>query len=155
MNLERRSVMTPEEMYLTEEEILQRRQEILNTGRQIHQEGEGLIGKVEEFIELTDGDLKLIIDDLKRLANFLDAVIEAHPITYDISDVMDKLELDEPTLRQLLVAVGVDIDESITNPDEKVTYHDLVALLADRAGSREGDLLGEFLRDDSPKINCR
>jgi hypothetical protein len=65
---------------------------------------------------------------------------------------MDKLELDEPTLRQLLVAVGVDIDKSITNPDEKVTYHDLVALLADRAGSREGDLLGEFLRGDSPKI---
>lgn len=147
--------MTQENMNTTEEELIQRQQSILNTGKQIHHQGEELIGDIEEFIELTDGDLKLIIDDLKRLANFLDAVIEAHPITYDISDVMDKLELDEPTLRQLLVAVGVDIDESITNPDERVTYHDLVALLADRAGSKEGDLLGEFLRGDSYKINCR
>jgi hypothetical protein len=146
--------MTQEDMNLTEEELIQRQQTILNTGKQIHQDVEGVIGEIEEFIKLTDGDLKLVIDDLKRLANFLDAVIEAHPITYDISEVMDKLDLDEPTLRQLLVAVGVDIDESIINPDEKVTYHDLVALLADRAGSREGDLLGEFLRGDSPKIVC-
>jgi uncharacterized membrane protein len=144
--------MIQDEINLTEEELIQRQQAIFNTGKQIHQEVEGLIGEIEEFIELTDGDLKLIIDDIKRLANFLDAVIEVHPITYDIAEVMDKLELDEPTLRQLLVAVGVDIDKSITNPDEKVTYHDLVALLADRAGSREGDLLGEFLRGDSPKI---
>jgi len=146
--------MTQEEMNLTEEEKIQRQQKILNTGRQIHQEGEQLIGRIEEFIELTGGDLKLIIDDLKRLANFLDAVIEAHPITYKLSEVMEKLELDEPTLRQLLVDVGVEIDKTITDPDETVTYHDLVALLADRAGSREGDLLGDLLRGDSPKILC-
>ena len=146
--------MTQEEMNLTEEEKIQRQQNILNSGRQIHQEGEQLIGRIEEFIELTGGDLKLIIDDLKRLANFLDAVIEAHPITYKLSEVMEKLELDEPTLRQLLVDVGVEIDKTITDPDETVTYHDLVALLADRAGSREGDLLGDLLRGDSPKILC-
>ena len=146
--------MTQEEMNLTEEEKIQLQQKILNTGRQIHQEGEQLIGKIEEFIELTGGDLKLIIDDLKRLANFLDAVIEAHPITYKLSEVMEKLELDEPTLRQLLVDVGVEIDKTITDPDETVTYHDLVALLADRAGSREGDLLGDLLRGDSPKVAC-
>ena len=146
--------MTQEEMNLTEEEKIQRQQNILNSGRQIHQEGEQLIGRIEEFIELTGGDLKLIIDDLKRLANFLDAVIEAHPITYKLSEVMEKLELDEPTLRQLLVDVGVEIDKRITNPDETVTYHDLVTLLADRAGSREGDLLGDLLRGDSPKILC-
>ena len=146
--------MTREDMNLTEEEKIQRQQNILNTGREIHQEAELLIGKIEEFIELTDGDLKLIIDDLKRLANFLDAVIEAHPITYQLSEVMAKLELDEPTLRQLLVGVGVNLDKSITNPDEPVTYHDLVALLADRAGSKEGDLLGDLLRGDSPKVVC-
>ena len=146
--------MPQDEMNLTEEEKIQRQQNILNTGRQIHQEGEQLIGRIEEFIELTGGDLKLIIDDLKRLANFLDAVIEAHPITYKLSEVMEKLELDEPTLRQLLVDVGVEIDKTITDPDETVTYHDLVALLADRAGSREGDLLGDLLRGDSPKVAC-
>ena len=146
--------MTQELMNSSEEEKLQQQQAILTKGKQIHEKGEQLIGNIEEFIELTGGDLKLIIDDLKRLGNFLEAVIEAHPITYELSEVMEKLELDEATLRQLLVDVGVDIDKSITNPSEKVTYHDLVALLADRAGSREGDLVGEFLRGDSPKILC-
>ena len=146
--------MTEQEINLTEEEKIQQQQAIFNKGKEVHQEGEQLIGDIEEFIELTDGDLKLIIDDLKRLGNFLDAVIEAHPITYRLSEVMEKLELDEPTLRQLLVDVGVDIDKSVTKPDEKVTYHDLVALLADRAGSKEGDLLGDLLRGDSPKVVC-
>ena len=147
--------MTQEEIYLTEEEKkIQQQQTIFNTGKQIHQESEQLIGNIEEFIALTEGDLKLIIDDLKRLVNFLDAVIEAHPITFKLSDVMEKIELDEPTLRRLLVDVGVDIDKSTTDPDETVTYHDLVALLADRAGSKEGDLLGELLRGDSPEVVC-
>lgn len=144
--------MTQDNMNLSEEEEIQQQKRILTKGIQIHQEGEKLIGKIEEFIELTDGDLKLVIDDMKRLGNFLDAVIEAHPITYKLAEVMEKLELEEPILRKLLVDVGVDLDASVTNPDQTVTYHDLVALLADRAGSKEGELLGDLLRGDSPKV---
>lgn len=147
--------MAENEMNLTEEEQIQRQQTILALGKQIHQDVEELIGDIEAFIELTDGDLKLIIDDLKRLGNFLEAVIEAHPITYQLSEVAEKLALDEPTLRQLLVDVGVKLDKSVINPEETVTYHELVALLADRAGSKEGDLLGELLRGDSPRIICK
>jgi hypothetical protein len=140
------------ELSPTAEEALQRKRKILATAQEIHQEGEDFISLVEEFIEHSNGDLKLVIDDLKRLGNFLDAVIEAHPITYKLSEVMKKLALDEATLRQLLVDVGVAMDTDVTNPDELVTYHDLVALLADRAGSKEGDLLADLLRGNSPKI---
>jgi hypothetical protein len=146
------SMMAENENDQNEEKELQRRESIFRSAEQIHLQSEDLIGNIESYIELTDGNLSLVIDDLKRLGNFLEAVIEAYPLTFTLSEVMNKLELDESTLRQLLVAVGVDLDEAVINPEETVTYHDLVALLADRAGSHEGDLLGDFLRGDSPKI---
>ena len=121
---------------------------------QVYEKEEALIGDLEEFVKLTDGDLKLIIDDLRRLKNFLDAFMEAHPITYQLAEVMSKLELDEGTLRKLLADVGVQIQREKQDPEETVTYHELVLLLADRAGSKEGDLLGDFFRGDKPQIVC-
>jgi len=43
-------------------------------------------------------------------------------------------------------------DLTALDPDETVTEKDLITLLADRAGSKEGDLLADLLRGDSPKI---
>ena len=120
----------------------------------IYQKEEALIGDLETFVALTDGDLKLIIDDLRRITKFLDAFKEAHPITYQLAEVMEKVELDEATLRKLLVDVGVEIEREKQDPKETVTYHDLVLLLADRAGSKEGDLLADFIRGDKPQIVC-
>jgi len=120
--------------------------------REIHQDNEQFMAKVESYIQLTGGDLSLTIYDLKRLVNFLDAVIEAHPITYRLAEIIEKLGLDEATLRQLFIDVGVSLEKGKTDPEETVTYQDAVALLADRAGSREGDLLADLLRGDSPKI---
>jgi len=138
-----------------EEEQRKRQEKTMSLGKEIHQKTEDLMLDIESFIDITEEDLSLVIYDLKRLANFLDAVIEAHPITFTLFEVMEKVHLNEPTLRQLLVDVGVDLDKSAQNPDETVTEKDLIALLADRAGSREGDLLADFLRGDSPKyVNC-
>lgn len=126
--------------------------EIEKQARGIHQDNESFMAKVEEYLKLTGGDLSLVVYDLKRLANFLDALIEAYPITFRLAEIMEKLGLNEATLRQLFVDVGVPLDKDKTDPEETVTYKDAVALLADRAGSREGDLLADLLRGDSPKI---
>lgn len=126
--------------------------QIEKLAREIHQDNEDFMGKVESYIALTGGDLSLVIYDLKRLVNFLDAVIEAHPITFRLAEIMEKLGLDEATLRQLFIDVGVPLEKEKSDPQETVTYGDAVALLADRAGSREGDLLADLLRGDSPKF---
>lgn len=147
--------MDPKEINPNEEVEIQHREAIRTLAKKIHQDAEQVITDIEEYIQLSDADLKLAIYDLKRLGNFLENVIEAHPITYTLSEVMEKVQLDEPTLRRLLVDVGVDLDKTAQDPDETVTEKDLIALLADRAGSREGDLLADFLRGDSPKyVNC-
>ena len=114
-----------------------------------------LIETTQEFIEWTDADKNILVEELIRMRNFCDAVIEANPITYSLSSIMTKTELSEPTLRQLLKDVGVDIDVNVKNAQETITQNDLIALLADRAGSREGDLLAEFIRGKKRIfVNC-
>ncbi len=144
--------MDPKTINPSDNEEIQRQEAVRTLAKKIHRQAEQVMTDVEEYIQLTDADLKLAIYDLKRLDNFLENVIEAHPITYTLSEVMEKVHLDEPTLRKLLVDVGVDLDKTAQDPDETVTEKDLIALLADRAGSKEGDLLADFLRGDSPKI---
>jgi hypothetical protein len=114
-----------------------------------------LIETTQEFIEWTNADKNTLVEELIRMRNFCDAVIEANPITYPLSSIMTKTELSEPTLRQLLKDVGVDIDVNVKNAQETITQNDLIALLADRAGSREGDSLAEFIRGKKRIfVNC-
>ena len=136
----------------TEEEKAQFKQRVFSSGKQLHENSEQLIAKVEAFIELTCGDLSLVMDDLTRVNNFLDAVIEAHPIKYKLSEMMSLLKLDEPIMRKLFKGVGVELDETVSNPDEIIIRKDVIALFADRAGSKEGKILADFLRGDSPEI---
>ena len=137
---------------MTEEEKEQFQQQIYSTGKQLHEISEQLMEKVEAFIELTGSDLSLVIDDLTRVNNFLDAVIEAHPIKYQLSEMMTLLNLEETIVRRLFKDVGVDLDITISDPDEFITRKDVIALFADRAGSKEGKALADFLRGDSPEI---
>jgi len=137
---------------MSEEEQAQFLQQVFSSGKKLHENGEQLMTKVEAFIELTGGDLSLVIDDLTRVNNFLDAVIEVHPIKYLLSEMIRMLKLEEPIVRRLFIAVGVDLDETVSNPDETITRKDVIALFADRAGSQEGKLLADFLRGDSPEI---
>lgn len=116
---------------------------------------EHLIAVTQEFIEWTKADTNIVVEELIRIRNFCDAIIEANPITYNLSDVMIKVELDESTLRKLLRDVGVEIDPEISDPQETITQKDLVALLADRAGSREGELLAAFIRGNKRAYTCR
>ena len=116
---------------------------------------EHLIAVTQEFIEWTKADTNIVVEELIRIRNFCDAIIEANPITYNLSDVMIKVELDESTLRKLLRDVGVEIDPEISDPQETITQKDLVALLADRAGSREGELLVAFIRGNKRAYTCR
>jgi hypothetical protein len=114
-----------------------------------------LIETTQEFIEWTNADKNILVEELIRMRNFCDAVIEANPITYQLSSIMTKTELDEDILRKLLKDVGVDIDVNVKNPQETITQDDLIALLADRAGSREGDSLAEFIRGKKRiYVNC-
>ena len=128
---------------------------VLNSSEVINQvieSGEQLMASIQDLIKWTDYDVSQITDYLKRIGKFLAAVIEAHPITYTVEALTHKLELDEPTLRRLLRDVGVEIDPAVSNPDETVTEDDIIALLADRAGSPVGDRLMDLLRGDGPYV---
>lgn len=125
--------------------FLRETQAIIND---LQEGGEQLMAAVQELIEWTDVDISEVVDYLKRIANFLDAVIEAYPKTYSIAELTEKLQLDEPTLRQLLVDVGTEIDLNVFNPDERVEQKAIIALLADRAGSPVGDRLIALIRGD-------
>jgi len=130
---------------MTSEEQEEFKHQVLVAARNIHEKCEDLISEIEALIDLTGGDLALTMDDLKRVVNFLDAVIEAYPIRYRLTEITEKLKLDEATVRELFRQVGVE-------PEETVTERDVITLLADRAGSREGELLAELLRGDSPRV---
>jgi hypothetical protein len=114
--------------------------------------GDKLMASVEELIEWTDVDVSLVVDYLKRIANFLDAVIEANPKTYSIAELTDKLGIDETTLRVLLKNVGVQIETGVSDSTQTLTWDQLIPLLADRAGSREGERLAELLRGEGPYV---
>ncbi len=137
---------------MSEEEKAQLQRQIFSSGKKLHEISEELMTLIEAIINLTGGDLKLVVDDLNRLSNFLDAVIEAYPIKYKISEMIDLLNLEESIVRKLFKDVGTDLDETISNPAETITRKDVIALFADRAGSKEGKALADFLRGDSPEI---
>lgn len=118
----------------------------------IQTSGDQFMASVEELIEWTDVDIIHVVDYLKRIANFLDAVIEANPKTYTIAELTTKLEIDEPTLRMLLKGVGVEIDTDLSDVTETLTRDQLIHLLADRAGSSEGERLAELLRGEGPYV---
>lgn len=109
---------------------------------------EQLISATQDFIEWTNDNKNIVIEELIRVRNFCDAVIEANPITYKLVNITDMTGINEQTLRKMLVDVGVDINISTTDSEENITQHDLITLLADRAGSKEGDLLAEFIRSN-------
>lgn len=117
--------------------------------------GDQLMTTVQELIEWTDYDISQISDYLKRIGNFLHAVIEAHPKTYSLGELSDKLELDETTLRKLLRDVGMPIDVKACDPTETITKDELIPLLADRAGSPVGNRLADLLRGDGPRVTWR
>ncbi len=119
---------------------------------QVIESGEQLMASIQELIEWTDYDVSQMTDYLKRIGNFLDAVIEAHPITYSLGLLIHKLELDEPTLRRLLRDVGTEIDPAASDLEECITEAQVIALLADRAGSPVGDRLMDLLRGDGPYV---
>ena len=137
---------------MTEEELAQLQRQVNSSGKRFHEDCEALMASVEEFINLSGGDLSLVIYDLKRLSNFVDAVIEAHPIEYKLSEMIALLDLEEPIVRKLFKDVGVDLDVTVNNLDEIIYRKDVIALFADRAGSKEGKILADFLRGDSPEI---
>ncbi len=118
----------------------------------IQASGDNLMASVEELIEWTDIDVSQVVDYLKRIANFLDAVIEANPKTYTIAELTAKLEIDEATIRLLLKDVGVEIETNVNDTSETLTRNKLIPLLADRAGSREGERLAELLRGEGPYV---
>ena len=126
--------------------------EIIND---IQQGGDQFMAAVQELIEWTDYDIAQLCDYLKRIGNFIHAVIEAHPKTYTLEYLTHKLEVDEPTLRRLLHDVGAEIDADIRNLNETVSEPELISLLADRAGSRIGDRLAELLRGEGPYLTWR
>ena len=145
-------MQNPNELEPTLEEQAERRQKTRDSAKNIHVQCEALISRIEAFIKLTDGDLNLAIYDLKRVNNFVDAVIEAHPIEYKLSEMITILDLEEPIVRKLFKDVGVNLDVTVNNPDEIILRKDVIALFADRAGSKEGKILADFLRGDSPEI---
>lgn len=118
----------------------------------IQESGDKLMASVEELIEWTDVDVSHVVDYLKRIANFLDAVIEANPKTYTIAELTTKMEIDEPTLRALLNDIGVEVETNVCDISETFTRQQLIPLLADRAGSREGEGLAELLRGEGPYV---
>lgn len=117
--------------------------------------GDQLMAAVQELIEWTDYDISKITDYLKRIGNFLHAVIEAHPKTYALAELCERLSLEEGVLRALLRDVGTQIDIDACDPSETVTEAALIPLLADRAGSRIGDRLAELLRGEGPYLTWR
>ena len=119
---------------------------------EIHISSENLIAATQEFIEWTKADTNILIEELIRVRNFCDAVIEANPITYKLCNIMAAVELNESTLRKLLHDVGVEIDPNVSDPEKTITHKDLVVLLADRAGSREGELLAAFIRGNKRTV---
>jgi len=134
------------------EEEAEHQQQLWDSAKEIHVQSEALMTAVDAYIKLSNGDLSLVMADLKRLGNFNHEVILGYPVKYKLSDIMERLEMDEKTLRLLFKGVGADLDAEATNPDEEIPYEDVVALFADRAGSKEGKALGDLLRGDSPEI---
>jgi len=120
---------------MSEEEKAQLQRQIFSSGKKLHEISEELMTLIEAIINLTGGDLKLVVDDLNK-----------------ISEMIDLLNLEESIVRKLFKDVGTDLDETISNPAETITRKDVIALFADRAGSKEGKALADFLRGDSPEI---
>jgi hypothetical protein len=68
---------------------------------------------------------------------------------YSISDIMNLLGKNEPTVRKLIEKAGVEIDTGKSNPGETLCYEDFRRLWFSLANRRDGRLLGTLLVEES------
>ena len=68
---------------------------------------------------------------------------------YAISEIMALLDVDEREVREWLVAAGVDVDPSTSDPEERIDYPDYRKLWVSRANRTEGKLLATLLVEES------
>ncbi len=68
---------------------------------------------------------------------------------YTYSEIMVLLNVDERSLRKMLVDAGVDVDPSKNNPGEKIAYADYRKLWISRANRPDGRLLAKLLVEES------
>lgn len=68
---------------------------------------------------------------------------------YSISEIMALLKIDELAVRKLLTRAGITIDETKSDPNERIRYHDFRLLWVSLANRREGRLLSTLLVEKS------
>ena len=68
-------------------------------------------------------------------------------MAYKVGDLVDRLMINEPMVRKLLVDAGVAVDELVVDLDEKLSREDIVRFAVDRCGSREGNIIADLLAD--------
>jgi len=64
---------------------------------------------------------------------------------YSISEIMMLLKINESKVRKLLTRAGIEIDETKSDPNERIRYDDFRRLWVSLANRREGRLLATLL----------
>jgi len=68
---------------------------------------------------------------------------------YAIGEIMDLLEMDEASVRELIVSAGVVLDPSKKDRSEKIAYADYCKLWVSRVNRPEGKKLAKLLLEGS------
>ena len=64
---------------------------------------------------------------------------------YAIREIMELLDKDESEIRSLIKKAGGEIDESVSDPNERISYEAYCKLWVSQINRREGKLLGTLL----------
>ncbi len=67
---------------------------------------------------------------------------------YSIGEIMALLNLDESSVRKLIIKAGIDIDKMKKDPSETIRYEDFRLLWLSLANRREGRLLARLLIEE-------
>ncbi len=74
---------------------------------------------------------------------------------YTYSEIMALLDVDERSVRKMLVDAGVDVELSKNDPTERIAYADYRKLWISRANRPEGRLLAKLLVEESDSWTSR
>jgi hypothetical protein len=73
-------------------------------------------------------------------------------MAYKIGDLVEIVQADEKMVRKMLIDCGVIVNDEVIDPDQEISFHDVVVFASSMCGTFAGNLVADFLVDGSDAV---
>jgi hypothetical protein len=73
-------------------------------------------------------------------------------MAYKMGDLVEVVQADEKIVRKMLIDCGVIVNDNVIDPDQEISFQDVVVFACNMCGTFVGNLIADFLVDGSDVV---